>query len=202
MQDTEELASLSQRPVEHRSIEIGILHDPEAVAIPVGVGLGLARAVSRFAIGHAVDDRQPNADAKPRHSRADAVGDRGEESGAVLEAATVPAVAGARAQQLVPEVAVAVLDVDELKADVVGAPGGIDEVVDQAIDLVVCHQRDAAGKALVEDWIDVRRERLGPVPHVRAREAARVRKLQAEIEVAVGVGAEAGAMRGHELVAE
>ena len=77
-----------------------------------------------------------------------------QEARAVLEAAAVAALAVARAQQLVAEVAVAVLDVDELKPDGVGAPRGVDEVVDEAVEVVVGHQRDAAGEALVEDGID------------------------------------------------
>ncbi len=96
----------------------------------------------------------------------------------------------------------AVLDVDELESDRVGTTRGLDELVDQAIDRLVGHQRDAAGEPLVEDRIGVRGERLGAIPDVRAREAARVRELETEIEVAVRVRAEALAVRGDELVAE
>ena len=96
----------------------------------------------------------------------------------------------------------AVLDVDELESDRVGATRGLDELFDQAIDCLVGHQRDAAGEPLVEDRIGVRGERLGAIPDVRSREAARVRELETEIEVAVRVRAEALAVRGDELVAE
>ena len=94
------------------------------------------------------------------------------------------------------------LDVDELEADRVRPLGRGDELVDQPVDLVVGQHRHAAGKALVEHRVAARGQRLGPVPHVRPREAAGVRQLQAEVEVAVGVGAEPVAMRGDELVAQ
>ena len=57
-----------------------------------------------------------------RHLGADALDHVAEEARAILEAAAVSAGAAARAEQLVAEVAVAVLDVDELKADLVRVP--------------------------------------------------------------------------------
>ena len=42
-------------------------------------------------------------------------------------------------RELVPQVAVAVLDVDEVEAGLLGQPGGPDEVLDQLVDLVIAH---------------------------------------------------------------
>ena len=172
------------------------------MAVAGGGGLGFARAVGGLAVRHAVEYREPDADAEARDFRADPVGHGEEEARAVLEAAAVAAFAVARAQQLVAEVSVAVLDVDELKPDGVGAARGLDEVGNEAIDVLVFHQRDAAGKAFVEDRVEMRGERLRTVPDVRARETPRVRELETEIEIAVGVRAEPLAVRGDELVSE
>jgi hypothetical protein len=107
-----------------------IVDDAEPVAVLAGGALRLAGAITGFAEGHAIDRGQADADAEARHLGANAVGDGEQEAGAVLEAAAVLAAAVAGAQQLVPEVAVAVLDVDELEADRVGTPRRGNEILD------------------------------------------------------------------------
>ena len=96
------------------------------------------------------------------------------------------------------------LDVDELEADRVRAPRGSDEVVDQPIELVVGHhrarRRESACRA--PDCAYAARG-SGRFQHVRPREAARVRELEAEVEIARRRSRRnARAMRADELVAE
>ena len=64
---------------------------------------------------------------------------------------------GPRAEQLVPEVAVAVLDVDEGEARLARAHRRGDEVVDQPIELVVGEDRPIVGDAdaRVEDRVAI-----------------------------------------------
>ena len=61
----------------------------------------------------------------------------------------------ARAEQLVTQIAVAVLEVDEGEADVAGQPRGGDEVVDERVELAVGQQPDAASEPAIEDRVAV-----------------------------------------------
>ena len=76
----------------------------------------------------------------------------------------------AGAEQLVPEIAVARLDVDEAEAGVARQPRRGDEVVDQAIELVVLEHAHAVRKAAIEHRI-ARTRRAAPGD--RRRRAAR-----------------------------
>src|SRR4029079_18476225 len=88
------------------------------------------------------------------------------------------------AEQFVPEVAVAVLDVDEGEPHGRGTAGGGDEVVNQAIELRVRKHRTVVGasEAAIEDGVAIchagRRPR-GGWPRV----AARVRELKPDQEI-------------------
>ena len=75
---------------------------------------------------------------------ADAVDDRVQKPRAVLERPAVTARSRARAQQLVAEVAVAVLHVDEGEARAIGGESrGGDELLDQPVEVVI---REAAAR--------------------------------------------------------
>ena len=71
--------------------------------------------------------------------------DRPHEPHPVLERSAVPPLARPCPQQLVPEVAVAGLDVDELIPGVASQPGRRHEVQDERVELVVGKDRDAGG---------------------------------------------------------
>ena len=93
------------------------------------------------------------------------------------------------------EIAVAGLDVDEAEAGVARQPRRRDEVVDQAIQLVVLEHAHAVREPPVEDRVRARGDRRRPIVDVRPRVAPRMRQLQADVEIAVGVGAESLAVR-------
>ena len=67
--------------------------------------------------------------------------------------------ATARAQQLVEQIAVTVLDVHELKPDVLRQPRGMHELVDQPVELVIGEDAHARGEAPVEHRMRVGCER-------------------------------------------
>jgi hypothetical protein len=121
---------------------------------------------------------------------------------AALDRAAVRAGACARAQQLVAEIAVARLHVDEAKSRVAGARGRADEIVDERIELGILEHADAVREAPIEDRVRARRDRRWPIVDVRPGIAARVRQLQADVQIAVRVRSEALAMRGDELLAQ
>jgi hypothetical protein len=76
------------------------------------------------------------------------------------------------AQQLVREISVTVLDIDELKTDVVRAPRRRNEIDGQAIDLVVGEHPDPAREATVEQRMGACRERLRMIVQVWPGETA------------------------------
>ena len=79
----------------------------------------------------------------------------------MLEVAAVPAASVDRAEQLVQQVAVAVLHVDEVEAGVGGERGGVGEPLDEGVELVVGeHARSPPRARAVEDGVVVRDARL------------------------------------------
>src|SRR5919201_5411345 len=102
----------------------------------------------------------------------------------------------AGAEQFVSEVAVTMLDVDELESHVVGESRSSHEILDEAIELVIFKNVRNAVEAAIEQRMGVSGLRLQTVLRVRTREAAGVRELQADEQVALGAGSEALAMCG------
>ena len=86
------------------------------------------------------------------------------------------------------QVAVAVLDVDEVEPRRLRQPGGGHEVLDEGLDLLVAHHRVIALGPIrrVEKRVVVQGARLGSVPAVRVRHAAGVRELHADEQVVRG----------------
>ena len=125
-----------------------------------------------------------------------------QEAGAVLEAAAVAARPVVAAEELVAEVAVAVLHVHELEPGPLREHGGPHVVVGQAVEVLVGQDPHAAGEAPVEDRVGEGDERLRPVPGARARVAAGVGDLQAHHEVVRGALAEARLVGRDEVVAQ
>ena len=89
----------------------------------------------------AVVDVHPRGEDDVRDRGPDRVEDVAGQSGAVLEAAAVRAGPVAGTEQFVQQVAVALLDVDEVEADGPGQARGGDVVVDQPLQLVVGDER-------------------------------------------------------------
>src|SRR4030095_7651506 len=92
------------------------MEQPEPGGIFDGVDVGDAQPVAAFAVGHDVKGRQAHDDLESRNARMNPVDDLSHEPGPVLEAAAEASFALMRAKQFVPEVSVAMLDVDELES--------------------------------------------------------------------------------------
>ena len=152
--------------------------------------------------GHEIDGAEAHRDLEAGSLGADAGHDLAQEPGAVLEAAAVLAGAVDGAQELVAQVAVAMLDVDEVEAGPLGEPGGPHEVGDDPLDLAVAHDGVVAGGvvALVEQRVMVQGARLGAAHVVGVRDAPRVGELDADVEVVDRV--EMGGVRSHQQVAQ
>ncbi len=102
----------------------------------------------------------PHANAEARTGRAHAIGNVPEKAQAVVERSAVAAWPAARAQQFVAEIAMAVLQVDELEAEVGREPRGGDEVFAQPVELIVGQHAHAAGEPVVEERMLVGDERV------------------------------------------
>ena len=112
----------------------------------------LRLAAARLALPerHGVEGREAHADAQARRLGADALHDLTQEAGAVLEAAAVAAGPRVRRQELVAQVAVAVLDVHEVEARPLRQDRRAHEVVDEAVELVVGQDPHPAREAPIE----------------------------------------------------
>ena len=116
----------------------------------------------------------------------------------MLEGAAVVAGAVDGAEQLVEEVAVAVLDVDEVEPGVAGAHGGVHEVDGQAVELAVGEAAGDVGRdAPVELGMAAGDQRPGGA--VGSGPASGVGELEADDEVVVAPG---GAVRVLQAEAE
>ena len=104
------------------------------------------------------------------------------------------------AEQLVSQIAVTRLRVDELKAAGLSQPGRGNVVVDDALNLIVRQHAHATGESPVENWMMAGGERCRFVPHIGPREAPRVRNLQAQIQIAIGVRIRSVAVSRNQLV--
>src|SRR5262249_26506936 len=101
-----------------------------------GTRLALA-AAGALAVGEAVVDIQPCGDHQAGDLAADSRQDVPGQARAVLQAAAVGARPGFGRQQFAQQIAVALLDVDELEAAAVRQPGGGNVLVHQAAQVVV-----------------------------------------------------------------
>jgi hypothetical protein len=81
-------------------------------------------------------------------------------------------------------------DVDELKPDVVSHPRCTDEFGNQTIEIVVRKHAQACRKPPVQSRMLICDERLSMMIVVRSGEPARVRQLQADVQIVRGTGAE------------
>jgi hypothetical protein len=149
-----------------------------------------------------IEDRHAHHDAEAGCRAANRVHDLRDEPHPIFERAAVLAWACRGTEHLVPEIPVARLRVNELISAPLRELRRSPVIVDDAIDFRVCQHTHPAGESCVENRVMTRRERRRPVPDVGPREAPRVRNLQAEIEIAVGVGSKALAMRREQLVAQ
>ena len=144
--DADPLEQREQRPrVRERGIEVLRAAVEETERGPVRL-LGLLRnADAGLALleRHHVEGRQADDDAEVGDRGADAVDNRPQEARAVLERPAVASRTLAAAEQLVPEVAVAVLHVHEREPRVPRELRCVDESLDQPIEIVVAQHPHA-----------------------------------------------------------
>src|SRR5207237_1854671 len=134
-----------------------------------------------LAKGDGIEHREANGNHQPGRHAPDRVDDRPEEPCAILERAAVASRAIVRAEQLVSEIAVALLDVHEGEARIPREPRGGGEIFDQTIELVVGEHADAIRKPAIENRMRVRGERLMTVGCAGTRVTAGMRELQAYV---------------------
>ena len=173
-----------------RARHVAVLQQAEAGGVLSRIDLGHAGAIGALAVRHDVERREADHHLQPRHGGANAVDDLAHEARAVFEAAAEPSRALARAEQLVAEIAVAVLDVDESEPGFSGQRCGRDEVVDHAADLIVGQHADRTRKPAIEDGVRHGGQRLGTLVPVGLRKTARVGQLKPDVEIGVRTGAE------------
>ena len=139
------------RPIRVRSVKIGnivaILRTirvkgakkwwPGIVRRPL---LRHADAVRAGLPGKHVEGAEAHADAEAGRRAANAGDDFAQEAGAILEAAAVTSGTTPGAEELVAEVAVAVLDIDPAEAGLLREARRRDEILDEAGDLVVVEE--------------------------------------------------------------
>ena len=130
---------------------------------------------------------------------ADPVDDITQHARAVVERAPIFPAARFRAQQFVEEVAVTMLEIDEVIADVARHLRRTHESGGDAIQLIVRQYVEAAGKAGVELWMRVGGERRRRALN-RPGEAARMGQLQTDVEVVGGARSEPIPVLRHEHV--
>src|SRR5262245_3812373 len=125
-----------------------------------------------------------------------------EKASAILERASVRPTAAARAEQLVSEVAMTLLDVDEAETSVARERRRRDELVGQAIELGVAQHPNAARKSPIEHRMVPTREWFRAIVDIGSRIAPRVRQLEANEQIRVGSGTKPFQVPAHELVAQ
>ncbi len=149
-----------------------------------------------------VERAEAHAETELRGDGADCGGDFADEAGAVLERAAVLTRAGECAEEFMQQVAVAMLDVDEIGAAIGGDLRGLGVVLDETFQVVIGQNLLAAGDVefLVEDRVMVRNTGLPLLLVVGTAEAAGVGELETDDEV-VGL-AEAFVVRLDQRVAQ
>src|SRR5262249_30826372 len=105
-----------------------------------GDWLALLRA-GPLAKRNAIEHIQPGGQAPAGHFLADAAEDLAGQPRPVFQAATVAPVPGPGREQLAQQVAMALLDIDKLKADPLCEPGGCDVAIRQPGQFIVVEER-------------------------------------------------------------
>ncbi len=96
-----------------------------------------AQVVIVFVKGDAIIDVEPAGDQEAGYFVSDALDDVAGQPGAVLIAATIEAGAGAGGEEFVEQIAMALLDIDELKASLKSDMGSGDECIFEPLKIVV-----------------------------------------------------------------
>src|SRR5207247_1592681 len=110
----------------------------------------------------------------------DPLDDLAQETGAVLQRASVGSFARVGAEELMAQIAVAVLQVEELEPEFTRETSRADIISNDAADLSICEERVVRRDAelAVQDRMAIQDARLHPVLPVRPAEPPRMRELE------------------------
>src|ERR1051325_4861782 len=112
---------------------------------------------------HHVKGRKSHADFKSRRAITNACDDFAQETRAVFEAAAIIALARVGAQELVPQVTVAVLDIDKIETDLFGHLCRRVKGFDDLANLAIGQQRIVIreSQSFVQEWMKIKNARRG-----------------------------------------
>src|ERR1043165_5044311 len=94
----------------------------------------------------AIESTEPPGNLQAGGALANPHHDFAQKTGAVLEATAVTTGTIHRRQEFMPQIAVAVLDIDKIEACFLSQHRRIDKILDQLCDLVIAHQRIIVGQ--------------------------------------------------------
>ena len=188
--------------VGERGVEVVVHEQAERAVVAVAARLRHPAAALILAVGHGVEDGQAYRDPEAGHRGPDPVDHAAQEARAVEEPAAVTPLAFPGGEQLVAQVAMAVLHVHEGEPRLLGQARGGHEIRDQAVQLLVGEAANLTREAAIQDRVRVGDEGLRAVRGVGPREAAGMGELQADVEVGVGLGTETLAVRADEMLAQ
>src|SRR5712664_1676071 len=131
---------------------------------------------------HSVKRGEPHANLQPRRNRANPLHDFSQKSRTILEASAVWPSPRMRAQEFVPQVSVAMLDVHEVEAQFTRHFSRAMKLFDDRADFRVRQKRIVTGQPQfsIQDRMMIENARLRLVACIRTRVASRMRQLQSD----------------------
>ena len=136
---------------------------------------------------HSIDSAQSHANSQSGRLSANALNDLTQEASPILKAAPIGSGPCDSTEKLVAEIAMTMLDVDEIVATLLRAFCRNDEVFDQAFDFVVADHRSVGRvtKLLIEERMVVGDNRFESGVVVRLAKPTRVRELETDDQSAI-----------------
>src|SRR5258708_14275884 len=129
---------------------------------------------------HSVKRGDAHANFQLRGSRANSLHNFAQESRAILKTSSVLPFPSVRAKKFVPQISMAMLDVDKIKTKLPRDARRAMKILDDVFDFRICEQRKIARqtKPPVQNRMTIQNARLRPMPRIRFAVAPRMRKLQ------------------------
>ena len=132
------------------------------------------------AVGNSVKRRKPHSDLQPRRIRTNARDDFPQKARPIFKAAAVFSLSRVRAEKFMPQITVAMLDVDKIESQILREFRRSMKIRDDRFYLGILQQRVAAGDAesLIQNWMVIQNARLGFCVMIRPAVSPRMRQLQ------------------------
>src|SRR5260221_13523351 len=130
---------------------------------------------------HGVKRGNAHADFQLRRRRANSLHDFAQESRAILKTSSVPPFPSVRAQKFVPQISMAMFDVDKIKTKLPRGARRTMELFNDPANLSVGKQWKIARQTepAIQNRMEIQNARLRPMLRIWVAEAPRMRKLQA-----------------------